>query len=260
MLKNHYQLGPGESLPHVPFNPDNQRAHRFPGKHPYLFQYHGKQLLRSAVTASLRFLCHGIVFQRAGGTTVILKPHLLRHVFANHLHQVEHVPLDLVAVILHQKDTRVTGYYAAPTWQQVAETTGSFLDRCATQLGEVEEAFMRTPAELQRQWEEAKQQVGTLAKVPDGDCTCHAVCPYSYVCTGCVYKIPDPARREEIVEQKQWALIRYEQVKRRGMGPETLKMQALVQRCNTELEEMNLIEEYRADENYQPKLRIEPGK
>ncbi len=91
MLKDHYQLGPGESLPHVPFNPDNQRAHRFPGKHPYLFQYHGKQLLRSAVTASLRFLCHGMIFQSADGTTVILKPHLLRHVFATHLHQVEHV-------------------------------------------------------------------------------------------------------------------------------------------------------------------------
>jgi len=153
----------------------------------------------------------------------------------------------------------VTSYYAAPTWQHVVETTGSFLDRCATELGEVEEAFVRAPAELQRQWEEAKQQVGTLAKVPGGDCTCHAVCPYSYVCTGCVYKIPDPARREEIVEQKQWALIRYEQVKRRGMGPETVKMQALIHRCDTELEETKLIEEYQADETYHPNLRIEPG-
>lgn len=162
-------------------------------------------------------------------------------------------------MLLHQKDTRVTSYYAAPTWQQVAETTGSFLNRCATQPGEVEEAFVRAPAELQRQWEETKQQVGTLAKVPGRDCTCHAVCPYSYVCTGCVYKIPDPARREEMVEQKQWALIRYEQVKRRGMGPETIKMQALIQHCDIELEEMKLIEEYRADETYHPGLRIEPG-
>lgn len=259
MLKEHYQLGPGESLPHVPFHPDNQRAHRFPGKYPYLFQYHGKHLIQRAIAASLRFLCHGMVFQRTDGTTVILKPHLLRHVFATHLHQVEHVPLDLVAVILHQKDVRVTGYYAAPTWQQVVETTGSFLDRCATQLGEVEEAFVRAPAELQRQWEEARTQVGTLAKVPGGDCTCHAICPYSYVCTGCVYKIPDPARREEIVEQKQWAMIRLEQVKRREMGPETVKMQALIQRCDTELEEMHLIEEYRADETYQSELRIESG-
>ena len=87
MLKEHYQLGPGDSLPHVPFHPDNQQAHRFPGEHPYLFQYHSKHLIQRAVAACLRFLCHGMVFQRTDGTTVILKPHLLRHVFANHLHQ-----------------------------------------------------------------------------------------------------------------------------------------------------------------------------
>lgn len=62
------------------------------------------------------------------------------------------------------------------------------------------------------------------------------------------------------MEQKQWALIRFEQVKRRSMGPETVKMQALIQRCDTELEEMKLIEEYRADETYQPRRRIEQGK
>ncbi len=56
MLKEHYQLGPGESLPHVPFHPDNQRAHRFPGEHPYLFQYHGKHLVQRAIAACLRFL------------------------------------------------------------------------------------------------------------------------------------------------------------------------------------------------------------
>jgi hypothetical protein len=42
--------------------------------------------------------------------------------------------------------------------------------------------------------------------------------------------------------------------------PLNFKMQALIQRCDAELEEMNLIEEYRADEHYQPELRIEPGK
>jgi hypothetical protein len=42
--------------------------------------------------------------------------------------------------------------------------------------------------------------------------------------------------------------------------PLNFKMQALIQRCDTELEEMNLIEEYRADETYQPELRIESSK
>ena len=59
-------------------------------------------------------------------------------------------------------------------------------------------------------------------------------------------------RREEVVQQRQWAFIRYEQVKRQGLGPETVKMQALIQRCDTELEEMNLMEEYQKDEAYTP--------
>ncbi len=41
------------------------------------------------------------------------------------------------------------------------------------------------------------------------------------------------------------------------MIPRNFKMQALIQRCDTEREEMHLIEEYRADENSQPELRTE---
>lgn len=59
------------------------------------------------------------------------------------------------------------------------------------------------------------------------------------------------------MEQKQWAFIRLEQVKHRRMGPEIVKMQALIQRCNAELEEMTLVEQYRKDENHEPTLHIE---
>ena len=117
--------------------------------------------------------------------------------------------------------------------------------------------MVRTPAELQQQYESAREQAGTLTRVIAGDCTCHALCPVSFACTGCAFKIPDPARREELLEQRQWAVIRLEQVKQRKMGPETVKMQALIQRCNTELEEMNLIEQYRKDESYEPALDLE---
>ena len=257
MLREHYQLQPDDYLPQVPFNPSNKRSHHFPGNSPYLFQYNGAHLLEKSITACMRFLCHGMVFQGTDGNLVVLKAHLLRHVFATHLREVEHVPLDIIAAILHQKDLQVTGYYAAPSWQQIVKTTDSLLDHFATHLGSVEDAFVRAPAELQRQWESAREQVGTLAKVPGGDCSCHAICPFSYVCTGCVYKIPDPSRRDEIVEQKQWAMIRLDQVKRRGMGPETVKMQALIQRCNTELDEMTIIEEYRNDEHFKPPIHIE---
>lgn len=69
--------------------------------------------------------------------------------------------------------------------------------------------------------------------------------------------MPDPARRAEIVEQQLWAHVRLEQVTRRGLGPEIVKMQALVQRCAAVLEEMDQIEKYRKDERRGPALTID---
>jgi hypothetical protein len=259
LLQEHYHLQADQPIPYVSFHENNQRHHQFPDARPYLFQYSGEHLHRQAITACMRFLCHGMVFQTADGRTIPLQAHTLRHVFAAHIHHVEQVPLDIVAVLLHHKDVRVTRYYAAPPWQQVLASANSLLDHFATQLGSVEEAFVRAPAELQRQLEEAKQQVGTLAKVIGGDCTCHAICPISFACTGCVFKVPDPTRREEIVEQKQMAFVRLEQVKKRGLGPEIVKMEALIRRCETEESEMTMIEIYRKDEQYEPRLTVELG-
>ena len=259
LLKEHYGLQPGELLPRVPFHWSNNRAHDFTEPRPYLFQYNRRHLSHNTITACMRFLCHGMVFTDASGKLVLLKAHLLRHVFASHLRHVEKVPIDIVAKILHQKDVRVTAYYSAPQWQQVVATTDTLLDRFATHLGSIEDAFVRAPAELQRQLEEAKQKVGPLTRVPGGECTCYALCPLSFACTGCVYKVPDPSHREEIVEQRHWAFVRLEQVKRRSLGPEIVKMQALVKRCDTELEEMDLMEDYQRDETYDPKLSIHHG-
>jgi hypothetical protein len=257
LLQAHYHLRAGEGIPHVVYNQQNHRAHRFPDARPYLFQYNHRHLMGTSVTACLRFLCHGLIFQTVDGRTLTLKAHMLRHAFATHIHQVQQVPLDVVAVILHQRNVQVTAYYAAPPWQQVLSTANSVLDRFATHLGSVEEAFVRAPAELQRQLEEAKQSVGTLTKVVGGECTCHTLCPISFACTGCVFKVPDPDREEEIIEQEQWAFIRLEHVRRRELGPEVVKMQALLQRCKTEREEIKLIREYRKDETYAPTLTIE---
>ncbi len=257
LLQAHYHLQAGESIPLVVYNQQNHRSHRFPEARPYLFQFNHRHLMGTSVTACLRFLCHGLVFQTVDGRTLTLKAHMLRHAFATHIHQVQQVPLDVVAVILHQRNVQVTAYYAAPSWQQVLSTANSVLDRFATHLGSVEEAFVRAPAELQRQLEEAKQTVGTLTKVVGGDCTCHALCPISFACTGCVFKVPDPDREEELIEQEHWAFIRLEQVRRRELGPEVVKVQALLQRCKIEREEIKLMRAYRKDETYVPEFTIE---
>lgn len=257
LLRDHYRLEPAQPIPKVRFDPKNGRSHRFPPR-PFLFQFSGRHLPDIAITACLRFLCHGMLFQTLDGRVVPLKAHSLRHVFAGHAHHVEQVPLDVVAAMLHQKDVGVTGYYAAPTRQQVVAAADSLLDRFATHLGNVEDALVRSPAELRRQWNDARQTVGTLSRVVGGHCTCHAVCPVSFACTGCAHKVPDPSRRQEVAEQKDWALVRLAQAEARRLGPEATKMRALIQRCDAELAEMALMEAYREDEKHEPRLRVEP--
>ncbi len=257
MLREHYSLKAGEPVPAVRFDPENGRAHRFPAR-PYLFQFSGRHLPDKAITACLRFLCHGMVFQTLEGQVVTLKAHLARHMFATHARHVEQVPLDVLSVMMHQKDPGVTGYYAAPTRGQVVTAADALLDRFATHLGNVEDALVRSPADLRRQWNEARQKVGTLARVVGGHCTCHAVCPVSFACTGCAHKVPDPARRQEVVQQKEWALVRLQQAETARLGPEATKMRALIQRCDAELTEMALMEHYQEDEKHEPRLRVEP--
>ncbi len=82
MLADVYQLQPGQPLPSVPFDPNHGRAHRF-GEAGYLFQYNRQHLRDEAISACLRFLLHGMVFQTREGKRVILKPHLLRHTTVN---------------------------------------------------------------------------------------------------------------------------------------------------------------------------------
>jgi hypothetical protein len=72
-----------------------------------------------------------------------------------------------------------------------------------------------------------------------------------------VYKVPDPERRQDIVEQKRWAVVWLKRSEARQLGPEIVKMRTLIQRCDTELEEMRLIEAYQKDEQYEPHLHID---
>lgn len=92
LLNEHYS----GDIPTVPFNKNHPRSHRFTSK-PYLFQYNSKHLCDSAITASMRFLLHGLVFISQTSDNIVIKAHLLRHAFATHLVQVEKVPIDIVA-------------------------------------------------------------------------------------------------------------------------------------------------------------------
>ncbi len=171
MLCEHYQLQPGNPLPRIAFEPLHQRSHRFEGMHlPYIFQYNQTHLSASTITPCIRFLLHGMLFQTSAGAPVVMKPHLLRHAFATYAVQVEGMPIDLVAKWLQQKNLEVTSYYSEmPEYMQV-EQHASFVARLATQIN-VREAILRSPEEIQKQAEAARNRVGMLVPVCGGDCT-----------------------------------------------------------------------------------------
>jgi len=257
MLDEHYALsvdGAG-SLPIVPFDPSAGRSHRF-GADRYLFQYSHKHLGTTAIAACLRFLAHGMVLRTSEGEPVILKPHLLRHVFATHAVQVEHVPLDIVGSWLKQKNLAVTDYYSKPTPSIVAEAADGYMMRLAAQIN-VGEAIQRSPVELQRLFEEAKGRVGALAEVVGGACSIAGYCPAKFVCIGCPGKIPDPAKRYQVERKKVWALRQVTEATAEGLLPEAERMKQLARDCDIEMREMEQIEAYRRDENREAHLQFD---
>lgn len=255
MLAGVYKLQPGELLPMVPFDPNHGRAHRF-GEAAYLFQYNRHHLPDEAVSACMRFLLHGMVFQTRENKRVILKPHLLRHAFATHAVQVEKIPIDIVGEWLKQKSLDVTDYYSQPTERMVAEAVDRYLARIAVSI-HVGKAVQRSAQELQQLYEQARGKVGTLADVIGGQCVSHGFCAAKFACVGCPGKVPDPTKRLQLEKHKVWALQQVTYATEEGLLPEAERMRQLARDCETEVQEIETIEAYRKDEKRAIHIRIE---
>ena len=256
MLCVHYRLQPGEQLPRVAFSSDSSRRHRFDGeKIPYIFQYHSQHLSDNAISACLRFLMHGMVFQTSEGSPVILKPHLLRHAFATFAVHVEGLPLDLVAEWLKQKNLDTTRYYSQKGQQDVAEEHTSFVERLATEIN-LREAIVRSPEEIRKLAEGARKRVGTLVPVCGGECTFDGWCHNQFDCIRCPSKAPEPEKRYQVEEKQHWAEERLAYYEREGLVLEAEKMRQLLRNCALELREMEMMISYRKDA--QRVIQIQP--
>ncbi len=255
MLKEHYSLSGAEVLPVVPFAPTNGRAHRF-APAPYLFQYRHHHLDGGTITACMRFLLHGMIFETKEGKPVVLKAHLLRHAFATYAVQVARVPVDIVAEWLKQKDLEVTQYYSRVPESLVAEEHGTFVTHLALQVN-VREVFLRSPQEIQAQLEQAKRCVGTLIPVTGGECTLDGRCPSQFACIGCPAKTPDPAKRYQVEHMRKRAQEKLAYSQQEGLALEVERITQLLHHCETELLEMDAIEHYREDEHRAPQIVIE---
>ena len=157
---------------------------------PYLFQFRGRHFDPNNVNACIRILLHGVEVATAEGEIVRLSAHLLRHGFATELRGLG-VPIDVIALLLKQRDVEVTRYYSQPTPAQLfAVQERIFIDRL-----DLTRTHIRTPGEIRRQVEEAHGKVGALIRVLGGTCTVANWCPAKFACVGCGGNAPDPARR-----------------------------------------------------------------
>jgi len=120
----------------------------------------------------VRLLLHGLSFPAPDGELVQISSHVLRHVFATELAN-QRVPIEVIARILHQRDTSVTKYYSQPSASQViaaAETL--FVDRI-----DLAAEMRRSPDEIARLLKDAEGKVGALTEVIGGTCTVGNMCP-----------------------------------------------------------------------------------
>jgi hypothetical protein len=256
LCREHYgELG-DDGLPFVRFAQGNARAHRFTEMAPYLFQYRGRALEDATITACLRFLLHGLVLTTADGRPVTLSSHHFRHLVGTYLLQVEEVPLDMVATILGHSDQRVTSYYGKAPPAMVQERMDGFLSRFATyvNLGEV---VVRAPEEIQQQLEAAQGRIGTLANVKGGRCVQPGFCPAKSACIGCPCKAPEPNKRADVEQEHAWATAQREMAVCDGRTLDVHRMEQVMRDCETELQEMDLIEAWRRDETREPRLQAE---
>ena len=222
---------------------------------PYLFQLHGKHLEEKAFACILNFICFGLIYETQDKKLVKLKPHLLRHGFATHAVQAEELPIDVVAMILNQKDLEVTGYYSQPTQSQVANVVTDFHFSMNTQVDMMKEV-LRQPEELQELFKRQREISGPFSKTVGGTCVTNKICPTKLACIGCATKIPEPDQKHELLDYLEWAEKTKEFYEKKGFTLEVMKMKKTIHDAKVELKEIAKVEEYRRDKEYEPKLII----
>lgn len=252
LLKEHYAV---EKIPSVLYRED--RKHFFPKSMPYYFQYEGKAMKSNAIYGSIRFLLHGLIFETQSGKPVTIKTHLLRHAFATEAVQRQNVNVDIVAKLLHQRDLNVTAYYSAPTPPQISESISELHDVISSYV-DIDDAYLRSPKELQQQFDGHAEKVGVYNKVLGGTCVTDFVCPTKMQCLGCKAKVPEPDQEDELLEVIQLSRDMEKRFKQMGLEVEVRKAKEMAKQARIELKEIDLIKKYREERNYEPATKRNP--
>jgi integrase len=208
----------------------------------FVLQWRGRGVTQTSLNGMIRLLLHGLSFRAIDGTPVQISSHLLRHAYATELAN-QRVPIEVIARILHQRDTSVTKYYSQPTASQaIAAAETLFIDRI-----DLAAEIRRSPEEIANLITDAEGKVGALTEVIGGTCTVGNMCPAKFACIGCSGNAPDPAKRDQILHKRTWAEAQTLYAREQGLLAEERQMRRIIEGCQLTLDEMDLIEAARAD-------------
>jgi hypothetical protein len=205
---------------------------------PYLWQHKGRHLDQRNVNACMRFMLFGTILRTADGSNVNLTSHLLRHGFATELRALD-TPIDVIALLLKQRDIKVTDYYSRPTPSMLV----GLQKRIFESRVDLTRSHVRSPAQIQRQVEAVRDKVGALIPVVGGCCTIANQCPAKFACIGCAGNAPDPAKRQQVIELKLAYNGMAKMAEEQKLPAERRKALEIISNCDDVLIEMDLIDQ-----------------
>lgn len=163
--------------------------------------------------------------------------------------------INVVAKILHQNDVKITEYYSEPTPSQIAQSISDLHDMISDYI-DIDETYLRSPKKLQEELDEYQEKVGVFNNVLGGTCVTDMVCTIKMACLGCQAKIPEPEKKHELVEVIDLSKDMEKRYDALGLTVEVKKARAMRRHARNELKEIELIEQYREEQNYESKIQF----
>ncbi|MCI1004292.1 site-specific integrase [Herbaspirillum sp. C7C8] len=203
----------------------------------FLWQYAKRHLSHIDINASIKWLLHDVHLVDQDGKTIALTSHLFRHGFATELRSLG-TPMDILALLLKQRDVEVTGYYSKPTPAQII----SLQRKIFANRMDLSKLHRRAPAQIKQQVDDALEKIGALIPVVGGNCTVANECPAKFACIGCAGNAPDPKKRPQVIELKAAYGRMQKMAEDQKLPAERRKAIEIMASCDDVLAEMDLIE------------------
>lgn len=203
----------------------------------YLWQASNRHLSHSDINVCIRFLWADVQFVTSEGDAFDVTSHLLRHSFATELRALD-TPLDVLGMLMKQRDVKVTDYYSKPPPTILADMQRRIFESRI----DLTKSHMRTAGEMRRQIDEAKEKVGALIPIVGGTCTVANECPAKYACMGCAGNVPDPLKRVQVIDLKSAYQAVAMFARKSGLPAEIRKAEQVINSCDEIMLEMDLIE------------------